>query len=400
MKSGTLTLLFTVSLFFCILTHSESNSQISLDNGMNIIASDSSFSMKFGLLLQPRFEILDSINNDDAQGSSTDANALLRRVRFRFEGFTGTPRLTYFFQLGVTNYDMESIKDADGEITGIIYDAYLDWEFIDRTKLRAGQAKLPGCLSRLMSFGGLNFLERSNAESQFNTYRDIGIQLLDEWNISDFTVREMFAFTHGEGVNQKSFLDGGYAYSGRVELYPFGLFSKSGEQYEMDKAKEKTPKFMLGAAVFFDDEAHRERGVLGKALYGTRDITSYFADFLFIYSGFAMQGEYYKRQAPNPITANGDGKQSYVYAGQGFGGQLSYMITDDMVLAFRYSFVKPDDEILKNTGNRTDYSFGFTKFIFGNKVKLQSDFSYFEQEFFEKETMKLFHFRINMILSI
>ncbi|MFC2130671.1 porin [Bacteroidota bacterium] len=390
---------FILSSIILLSSLSAGKSQINLSKGININPSDSSFSLKFGLLLQPRFELNDSLNNCNCDNSKYTANAMLRRMRLRFEGFIGHPSLSYFFQLGVTNNDMESTKSPDGEISGIIYDAYMDWEFIDRTKLRVGQAKLPGAMSRLMSFTGLNFLERSNAEAMFNNYRDIGIQLHNEWNINDFTLREQIAVTQGEGVNQKTLPDDGFAYSGRLEILPFGLFENSGERYEMDMAFEKSPKLMIGAAVFCDNKAQRERAILGKALYQPVDITSYYADFLFKYSGFAIQGEYYKRQTPVPETFN-KGNSVFVYVGEGFSGQASYMITDDMALALRYSHVRPDDEIQTFTGNRTDYSLGFIKFIFGNKVKLQSDISYIEQEEYLKELSKNILFRINMILSL
>jgi len=379
--------------------YAEEHNNNNLTKGLNVIANDSSFTMKFGLLLQPRFEIYDSLNNCNCSGTQVTANAMLRRMRFRFEGFILKPKLTYFFQLGITNNDMEATKGAEGEFTSLIYDGYFDWEFLDKTKLRIGQAKLPGCLSRLMTFTGLNFLERSYVESQFNTYRDIGLQILNEWSIGDFTVRENLAWSHGEGVNQKSILDGGYAYSGRIELFPLGLFAKSGETSEFDMVHEKTPKLLIGASAFYEEKAHRERGILGKSLYGARDITQYFADFLFKFQGFSAIGEYYFRNAPDPITTKTNAQDRYILNGQGYGGQVSYMITDDMALALRYSYLKPDEELLKKVGNRTDYSLGFSKFFFNNKVKLQADMTYYKEEKYEAKAQEMLIFRINSIFS-
>lgn len=392
-------LIILIAFFSLNLANAETKSVLTLSKGANFIADDSSLSMKFGLLLQPRFEIYDSLNNCNCNGTQVTANAMLRRMRFRFDGFLLSPNLTYFFQLGITNNDMETTKGADGEFSSLIYDAYIDWEFINKTKLRIGQAKLPGCLSRLMSFSGLNFLERSYIESQFNTYRDIGLQILNEWSIGNFTFRENIAWSHGEGVNQKSILDGGYAYSGRLELYPFGLFTQSGETYEMDLQKEKKPKLLLGASAFYDNKAHRERGILGKSLYSARDITQYFADFLFKYQGISIIGEYFYRNAPDPITTKENNPDRYILNGQGYGGQVSYMITDDIALALRYSYLKPDSKLIKKVGNRTDYSLGFSKFIFNNKIKLQTDLNYSKDEIFQKEAQEMLVFRINAIFS-
>jgi hypothetical protein len=394
--------LVLVLVFFILLTtiaKSEGGFEATLSKGLNFTSSDTTFALRFGLVIQPRMSFYGDLPDCNDCGKNDYLEYEMRRLRLRFDGFIGTPDLTYFVQLGVTRRDMESIQGPDEESTGVIYDAYIDWEFLKKTKLRIGQAKLPGCLSRLMGFGGLNFLERSYAESRFNTYRDIGLQILNEWNIfNDFTIREQIAVSQGEGVNVKTNPNGGLAYSGRLELYPFGLFEKAGETFEMDRQFEKHPKLLIGGAYFLDAGAVRERSVLGKTLYQPRDITQIFGDFLFKWNGFALMGEYYSRTTDDPITINAD-KTRYVYVGQGFAGQASYMLTKNHAIAFRFSQVQPDEDIIKNTGNRTDLGLGFTHFLFGNKVKMQYDATYYEQDYYEKDPTKNYEIRTNLYFS-
>ena len=90
----------------------------------------------------------------------------------------------------------------------------------------------------------------------------------------------------------------------------------------------------------------------------------------------------------------------YVFTGDGYDAQLSYMLNKDMALALRYSYVKPHDDISNKYGIRSDYSLGFTKFIFGNKVKLQSDLTFSEEEIPNLNTQQILMFRMNMILSL
>lgn len=413
MKKFALVSVLFLTLFF---NHSKSVEVVeaTLSKGLSVVGSDSSFSLKFGLIIQPRLTFNGDLPVCGSCGKNDYLDFETRRLRLRFDGFIGIPNLTYSVQLGVSSRDLESIKGSNDELTGIVYDAFIDWEFIKKTKLRVGQAKLPGSLSRLMSFNGLNFLERSNAESRFNTYRDIGLQLIDETKLfGDLTIREMFAVSHGEGVNMKTDANGGLAYSGRLEFYPFGLFEKAGETYEMDIQFEKTPKLLFGGAYYLNAGAIRERGVLGKELLKIndkiqiRDINQIFADILFKWKGFAFMGEFYIRDAENPITLDTAKKYRYVYIGQGYGGQISYMFAKDICVALRYSKVIPHQDLYESTQikvkdlptKRADYSLGLTYFLFANKLKIQLDGSYFTEEKFKIEQTKYFEIRTNLLYS-
>jgi uncharacterized protein YdaL len=65
----------------------------------NVIAKDSSWSMKFAT----RMQILSTSIHDanDETSSEIDQNFLIRRARFKFAGFAFSPKLKYKFELGI-----------------------------------------------------------------------------------------------------------------------------------------------------------------------------------------------------------------------------------------------------------------------------------------------------------
>ena len=54
------------------------------------------------------------------------------------------------------------------------------------------------------------------------------------------------AFSTGDGRNALP-IDGGMAYTGRIEWLPFGAFTNKGDYSEGDIEMEPKPKFSLGS---------------------------------------------------------------------------------------------------------------------------------------------------------
>src|SRR5690606_34511032 len=221
---------------------------------------------------------------------NANSNFLIRRARLTLEGFALTPKLTYKIQLGVSNRDILTANEFTGNTPGIIRDAVLMWNFYENFELSIGQTKLPGNSERLISSGTLQFVDRSSLNAEFNIDRDLGFQLHHHFNITEnFMIREKLAFSQGEGRNIISGNLGGYQYTARIELLPFGDFSFG------DPIYEKTPKFMISGAYNFNDNAVKTRGTLGSymindvGLYMT-NVNSLFLDAMFKYKGISFLG--------------------------------------------------------------------------------------------------------------
>ena len=375
---------------------SYSQSSFSLKDGINLQASDSSVACKIVVSMQPRIEGVWGKNaNEDLT-----LNSYIRRSRLKFNGFMFTPKLTYLIQFGFTNRDMVSNRDPEKDNPGPLFDAMIYWEFMKGTKLVFGQGKLPGNLSRLMSFATLSFPERSYAEKVFTTYRDNGLQIHHESGINNFNWRFYAAMTTGEGRNMES-NGNGYCYTGRLELLPLGKFDKKNDRSAFDSNFEKSPKLLLGAAYSLNQDAVWNRATLGTALLYPKDIKSLFADLLFKYNGFSIFGEYYSRTADNILQTNTEtGESTYIFAGKGGSAQINYMISNKSNIAFRFGLVEPESKISNKVSKRKDYAIGYSYFLFKNKVKIQSDISMISEKKQGTDKDEWFNARFNVILSL
>jgi hypothetical protein len=223
----------------------------------------------------------------------------------------------------------------------------------------------------------LQFADRSIVNSTFNVDRDFGVQLYYYNSINDFHYGLRGAISSGDGRNIVS-SDRGLAYTGRVELLPLGTFSNDGDYFEGDLAREPEPKISVGLSYSSNQNATRTGGQLGTLLYEPRDINTQMIDFLIKYNGWSLAAEYLHRRSSNPVTTNGMGDISYVYAGRGFNSQGGYLFKNNVELAARFSEVRPTDDISIHEPRVRHYTIGASKYIRGHRLKLQTDLTYEE----------------------
>ncbi len=79
--------------------------QTSFGKGLlNYVASDSTFSVKFAPRMQGRYQLSSDINGGEL--SSSDHSFLIRRARFKFDGWAYSSNLKYKMEFGLSNNDM------------------------------------------------------------------------------------------------------------------------------------------------------------------------------------------------------------------------------------------------------------------------------------------------------
>lgn len=363
---------------------------------INHIDKDSSFSIKTNFEIQPKL----SIKNDMDTPDFVEGEAIIRRIRLKFQGFVLNPKINYYLQLGFSNKDIQSNRDPDNDNPGNLFDAYIKWEFMPKTSLLFGQAKLPANLSRSMSYSKLNFIDRSFAESRFTPYRDVGIQLHNEFSIGQVIFREAFALSNGEGRNFQA-IGHGYAFTGRFEALPLGDFKGNGQFCEMDIFKEQTPKLSIGAAFVYNDNARRNRSLLGSEITEPTDITSFMADMLLKYNGFAFFSEYYSMRSDDLFSTDqyGDAPQ-YILNADAFSTQASYMINDKMSLAFRYCYVNPVKELEDSIYKRQDFSIAHNYYFSGNNFKLTTELLYLTKEMPSVQTQEELRLMLQLVMIL
>nr|WP_304608403.1 porin [Pontibacter anaerobius] len=361
--------------------------------GLQFVAADSSFSLKFGTRFQMLYQ--GAINNSTNQ---LDDRFLIRRARLKFEGFAYSPKLEYKIELGLSNSDIGNDNPAmANNADNIILDAVAKWNFSPGWELWVGQTKLPGNRERIVSSQKMQFVDRSLLNSRFNIDRDAGLQLHHTHTFGTAVVREIASVSMGEGRDITVNNAGGYDYTAKVEVMPFGEFAGDGAYVGSDLAREETPKLAIAAAYDFNDEASRARGQLGDFLSGHRDLHTVFLDAMFKYRGFSSMAEYANSTAKDgPVvlrTDEGAVEETFV-TGNAFNLQAGYLFPSNWEIAGRYTTYNP--EKATRLSAQEQYTLGVSKYIVGHSLKVQSDVTLQDQP--GRENTYLFRLQMEVAL--
>ena len=366
----------------------------SYGSGLGLTAPDSTFRLNIRFRMQSRVAYVDSEGADDA------VEAAVRRLRLRFDGFVGDPRFLYAIQLSFSPGDVGEL--VEGENINIIRDAVFFYQPNHYWNIGFGQTKLPGNRQRVNSSGALQLTDRSINNARFTIDRDFGLFVyhLNE-DESRFSYNLKTAISTGNGRNWTNNPDTGLAYTGRMEIFPFGVFQNNGMLFEGDLAREQTPKLLIAGTYHFNKNAIRERGQLGKTLYEKRDVTTVHLDAMLKYNGWAIQSAYMSRQSGDPVTMNvaDPMMRRDVAVGDGFDLQFSYLFPINIELIGRYSTQSPGDGIKDRSPFTDQYSFGLTKYIWEHALKLQGEITRTDQRL-EEDKRSTWYARFQVEIGI
>lgn len=365
----------------------QTTQQASFGKGLlNYVASDSSFSVKFAPRMQARYQANSSF--DGSNWSAVDHSFLIRRARFKFDGWAVSPKLVYKMEFGLSNNDMSGSNSYTKNAPRYILDAVVKWKFAKNWELWAGQTKMPGNVERVVSSGDLQLIDRSLLNKYFTLDRDMGFQLRHKSKLPfGMVVKEKVAVTQGEGRNIATGNEGGLQYTARLEWLPFGEFAKKGDYVQAAIYREATPKLMLTYTYNFNNNAVKTMSAMGKymdlpvgstsPLYQT-DITTQFIDGMFKYKGVSAMAEWAKRITADPLAKDESGVEtgSAVIDGSSLNAQIGVFVTDKVEVVTRYT--QADFENYSKLTDLKQYTIGISKYISGHKLKVQADISYTE----------------------
>jgi len=365
--------------------------------GFGLTSSDSILQLNIRFRMQNMATYFHEI--DDKKDKIT---AETRRTRLRFDGFVGNPKFLYAIQLSFAARDVGG-KIKEGENMQLIRDAVVSYRPNKHWSFSFGQTKLPGNRQRINSSGALQFSDRSINNARFSIDRDFGFQI---YNLNEFNERFSYNFktaiSTGEGRNDTENSDTGMAYTGKIELFPLGKFTKNGSFFEGDLMREKRPKLMVSGAYSYNDRASKTQGQTGDKLFEKRNINSLFIDAMLKYKGWAFMSAYMNRTANNPITTNPKDNSdiSFVYIGDGMDYQLSYLFKNNFEVLARYSEQKVHKNIKSLTPNQNQYSIGINKYLWEHAFKLQAEFTYDEFVYADKSSKNGWYFRFQVEIGI
>lgn len=368
----------------------------SFGKGVGLTSPDSLFQFNIRFRMQNRVTYIDN------EGENPAYDGQIRRLRLRFDGFVGNPKFLYAIQLSFAPGDVGEIKE--GENINIIRDAVVFYRPNKHWNIGFGQTKLPGNRQRVNSSGGLQLTDRSINNGKFTIDRDFGFQAHNMNEFKDkFSYNLKAAVSTGEGRNITGKADDGVAVTGKIELMPFGAFTKDGTYFEGDIVREQKPKLLLSGAFQQNNHARRTQGQLGNDLFENRTMKSVLLDGMVKYNGWAAMASYMSRSTnKNAVTFNPDDltEKNYVFTGNGFDYQLSYNTTSNYEFIGRYSIQKVHEDIKALAPNTKQYSVGVTKYIWEHTFKLQSELTYDTLSYINGNTKNNWYLRFQVEIGI
>jgi len=368
----------------------------SFGKGIGITSPDSLFQLNIRFRMQNRVTYL----KEEGENGAYDGQ--VRRLRLRFDGYVGNPKFLYAIQLSFAPGDVGEVKE--GENLNIIRDAVVFYRPNKNWNISFGQTKLPGNRQRVNSSGGLQLTDRTINNARFTIDRDFGFQIHNLNEFKDkFSYNFKAAVTGGEGRNQTGKADDGIAVTGKIELLPFGAFTKDGTYFEGDVQREKKPKLMLSGAFQQNNHARRTQGQLGDDLFEKRTMKSVLLDAMFKYNGWAAMMSYMSRTtSDNAVTFNPDDvtESNYVFVGNGFDYQLSYNLPSNYEFIGRYSVQHVGDDIQALAPKIKEYSFGITKYIWEHAFKLQGELSFDQLDYYDGTSKDNWYLRFQVEIGI
>lgn len=342
---------------------------LSPDRGLWIESQDGFMGLKLGFRLQQQLIIEAPYSGDE----SIQTNFFIRRGRLLFKGYVFDKKLNYLIQLGMDR----------GQVT--LLNAEYRWKPNSTTQISVGQL-FPTTGRQFQTISSnLQLVDRSDVTRFFFTDWDLGISIK-----KSFAANEHFAFkagisaTHGEGKNTAT-APGGWAYAGRFEVLPLGLFNANGDYSESDLYHEQTPKLSIGAAYYFNQDAYTKYGDI--AWNGLNDdISEYYIDAVFKYKGLSLLSEFIHRSVENEqlITPSNERLFSEKVSGHGFYIQGGKFVSENLEPVFRISVLNPNDinhAYKARFSKQQKVSVGMNYFMVAHNLKFQSQVGYIQQEF-------------------
>lgn len=368
---------------------------IEVGKGISFEPADKRYKMTMRFRMQNMASV--SLNDDF---SYSEAEARVKRLRLRFDGYIFSPKLLYSIQLGFTPYDSKDLPNGN---VNIVRDAMVYYMPTHDFSIGFGQTKIKANRARVNSSSALQFVDRSIVNSEFNLDRDFGF-FAEYYKpvVGDFNVALKGSITLGEGRNWSTSSQGGLAYTGRVELFPFGRFKSLGDIAEGDFEREEHVKVLLAGAYSFNNKTNRLQGQNGAYIpnYELRDLNSYFVDFILKYNGFAFYTDFMGRKCSEPLFTTDP--ETCIYTGNGLNVQASYLFPKNWEVAVRNSTLFPEEQVQKIVGyeNYNQTTLAVTRYLIGHSLKIQADASYNHQLNPVDPTYNRWQFRFQVELGL
>ena len=358
------------------------------------------------LLFEQSFQVLCNVNTPD-NFSTMKSYFNIRRARFAMTGSFFNDKINFKMRFNLPgNY--QSNTTGLRSYNGVMQEGYVEYNFNKENTLSFG-LRADYIDSREIRIEGenLGYIERSAVSLAYDAIFDYGLRYKGSFHLAGRNVIHPYlSITTGDGNPglQKNY--GGYKYGVRLDYLPFGEFSKGGEYYMDDLARESRPKLVLGFVYSYNTSATSATGATGgRYLYGDVNksillpsFSKYNFDYLFKYKGFYSMGSLIATKATVPDGIAGEFKLSGSFTaytnqtpdqikatvlsrlnlGSGFNFQAGYLFHSNWAFGGRYSYLNDDVQSANFAYQNRFYTFVASKYLSEHNLKIQSELGYQE----------------------
>ena len=346
-------------------------SHAAYDEGFTLRGNEDGLLLRFNAYAQIRYEGTDVEDARETANASDRSTFSLPRTRLEMTGNAFSPQLAYRLLVDFTQ-------------SPVIQDAWAEWTPRSWFAIRAGRFKTPFSRQHLVAENKYQLTDRSDADDAFRPDRDVGVQLATSaW---DGRVHAQVALQNGSRGLTNDNID--FAYAAHVTIEPLGPLNGRDEG---DAEWSDAPLLSIGGSFLYNllptDAAKigLSQDVDGDGKVDNVAEWEGGAELAARWRGSSLQAELFYRDfdyGKAPPTVGADRQTSwggYVQAGH-------FVLPRRLEIAARYGYSQPVnfglDPSLRPAvpAEHHELTSGISYLIVGRSLKLQAEYSYFEDE--------------------
>lgn len=368
----------------------QSSTNFELGKGLNLSLNNGDYSFSIGGSIKPTY----SYTRDTSTLITGRHQFSMQQAQFSLLGNAKNEKLTFYIL-------------ADFVQTWALLEAWAGFNLLENQLFISAGQKLVNTNNKELNKhqNYFQFVNPSLVSLNFaNLGREFGLFIEGDFQLGKIVFKPSINITSGDGINSfgsgttDRFDYGGAKFGGRLEILPLGIFSLDNNFLGVDLARETNPKLSIGGSFSTNQGASEavgeghghflfysqidEDGLFRNAYPNYQKI---YADLVFKYSGFNFGFEYvntfgseikglYTDTEPNMQTPIYQFDIAhYLILGSGYNVQTGYITKSNWSFDIRYSQITPefDPEVLSMLTNQEEFTFGISKFLKGQAMKIQ-----------------------------
>ncbi len=352
------------------------------------------------------FQTSFAVNSLNKNLNNVNAAFDINRARLTMVGNIFDNKISIVSRLNFSS-NFQSVTTGNRTFNTTLQEAYIEYRPNRKHTVNMGlRADYIDSRETRIEGESLGFINRSALSAAFDAIFDYGIRYKGSYKLGGKHLLKPYAsITTGDSRSglQKNF--GGFKYGVRIDYLPMDRFTKGGEFYMDDLAREEKPKLVIGLIYSYNDGATSAFGTNGgRFLYGDSSqnvllpkYSKLGVDYLFKYNGFYSMASFFATNTIIPNNIKGEFRlngqfakyantqteadtkklvQTRLNLGTAFNIQAGYLLKSDWAFAMRYTQLNANTNSANYAQYNKHYTFVCSKYIAGNNLKVQTEIGY------------------------